>query len=175
MMHYQSVMERCRNAQGIFQAKAFREWRGLPPTCRMSELMRTWRAADEGSMVGNLGERRIPTSYRYCTVPNYSVPVRVWHLRGRPVQIDAEDFSSAIIDIALLSHLGPPDEKLDARFGYTILPEGEWFYGKRGLSLIYAQAENRIVAVAAFVPMDLKHYVERVRIDHSTEQMLRTY
>lgn len=163
----------CRDALIAFQSKDFAHWRGLPRHCDLSELLRLWPAADSGAMLGPLGRECNSTSYRYCAVPGYGQPVRVWYVDRLVVQIDVDDPLPDQPATTLLTQLGNPDARLDARYGYASLAQGEWFYGLRGLSLLCLQEEDRIEALSAFMPTRLEDYQEHMRVDRSAHPTTR--
>jgi hypothetical protein len=172
MMPQQSSRS-CREVLEIFQDKDLVQWPGLPMHCDFFELLQLWPAADAGALLGPLGRECHPTSYRYCAVPGYEMPVRVWYARGIVVQIDVDDPLRGRSAKTLLTQLGTPDARLDARYGYAAIEQGEWFYGHRGLSLLCLEEEDLIAALSGFALVGLGYYRERLRIDRGAHPMVK--
>lgn len=171
MTQHLATTIQCYEALEIFQKKDFSEWTGLPSTCLLSDLLQLWAPADEGAMIGPLGDKRISTSYRYCSVPGYNDPVRVWTMRGRILQIDVEDPLPDYSARTLLEQLGAPEAKIDATYGFAYLGQGEWFYGERGLSLIFMAEDDRIKTLSVFVSSDIYYYIDLLRIERDSRPL----
>lgn len=171
MMQANPDGKHCHETLTTFGEKAFGEWHGLAPDCKLSELARLWPVADAGAMLGPLGSEHRATSYDYYEVPGYAQPVRVWHVRGNIIEMDVEDPLPGQSAATLLNQLGAPDVKTDVHYGYAHFHEGEWFYGRRGLSLLYVAQEDRFQALAVFPPTTLAHYSQRLRIERGARPM----
>ncbi len=163
-MSYEAAAMKCRKALDIFQRKNFSTWKGLPPGCLLSDLLQLWPSVDEGALFDSLGKNCVSTSYRSCLVPDYYNPVRIWERQGHILQLDVDDPLPDTSAGSLLTQLGDPEVKIDAGYGFASLTQGEWFYGKCGLSLLYVEEEDRIEALSVFIPSELTLYVENLRI-----------
>jgi hypothetical protein len=163
----------CRVALNIFETQAFGDWQGLPRDCKLNCIERLWQIMDAGVMLGSLGSKHHSTFYDYYRVPAYAQPVRVWHIRGTVKQIDVESPLPRQSAEALLDLLGAPELKSDARYGFASFPEGEWFYGQRGLSVLHFAQEAHIQAMSAFPPTTFADYEQHLRIERSARPMPR--
>lgn len=170
-MRITSPDNHCRAALNIFAGQTFGDWRGLPADCGLNTLARLWQAMDAGVMLGSLGSKRCSTFYDYYRVPAYAQPVRVWHAHGSVKQIDVDDPLPEQSAETLLNRLGAPEVKSDVSYGFASFPEGEWFYGQRGLSVLYIAQEDRIQTLAVFPPTTFADYEQHLRIERAAHPM----
>lgn len=99
-------------------------------------------------------------------IEGYDKPVRIWLDGDQVLLIDAEYPELATGGVpALIEAIGPPQAKLDAFLGTFMIPESEWVYAERGLTL-YINPENNIpLRLAVYPPTTLDGYRERLRMD----------
>jgi hypothetical protein len=156
------------NAQAALRAFArrdFHDWRGLAPNTSLGETAAIFEVDDDWRGVAKLGSDRREATWVSAQVEGYEKAVRVWLDEALVLLIDAESPTLLTGLPMLLRAIGTPEAKLDSYLGTFPLPESEWVYPGRGLTL-YVNPENGILLrLAVFAPATLDVYRRRLRLD----------
>lgn len=165
---------RRRSAQAALRAFArrdFHDWRGLAPDTSLSDAVAVFEDDDDWRGAGKLGSERRASRWASVAVEGYEKGVRVWLDEDLVILIDGESPTLATPLPVLLQDIGQPEAKLDSYLGTLLIPESEWVYAGRGLTL-YVNPENGILLrVAVFVPTTLDDYRQRLQLDLQTRRL----
>lgn len=157
-----------KNAQAALRAFArrdFRQWRGLSPHTSFADVAAVFEIDDDWRGAGTLGSERREATWASVGLEGYEKGVRVWLDENLVILIDGELTELATELSVLLQDTGEPEAKLESYLGTFPIPESEWVYAARGLTL-YVNPENGILLrVAVFVPTTLDVYRQRLRLD----------
>lgn len=154
----------CTEALNLFVNKEFEQWSGLPYECQTTDIFSVFPPVVEDVAVGKLGSEYIPTSYKVCVVENYDEPVEVWFKNNGIVKIEAKyPQLSANQSQAITKALGKPTDKLDYYFDILMIPNGEWVYAERGISLFFNADGTGLVSLSVFYPSSLDNYKKTIR------------
>jgi hypothetical protein len=153
----------CGAAVKAFLEKRFAELRGLPGACPVGDVATQLGAEARPDSSGWLGERAQQASFRMAAAPGYSEPIRVWHDRGALLMLDAQYPEPPGGWQRLSAALGPPEAKLDYRWGVVTVVGGEWVYASRGLTVFLTPALDTVIRLLAFTPKPLPAYRQAMR------------
>jgi len=152
----------CASQVKAFREKRFADLRGLPAACRLNDVA-TELGVRPGASSGWLGEQQRQLSFQVAVVPGFAEPIRVWYDQGFVLLLDAEYPEPPGDWAALRTALGPPEVKLDYRWGVVNVVGGEWFYPARGLTIFLTPALDKVIRVATFAPTPLATYRQSLR------------
>src|SRR5271167_3176520 len=150
-----------------FAARDFREWQGLAPETSLADVAAicdadmTWRAG------AWLGEAHRRAEWVNATFREYPMGVRIWVEPGqdRVLLMDTE-FPVLVTDLpVLLTTLGTPSAKLDSYLGTFCLPESEWTFPSRGLTLYVNPETQRLLRLGVYPATSLEDYRRSLRLD----------
>lgn len=154
----------CQEALNLFANKEFEQWHGLPSECESSDIFSVFPPLVEDVAVGKLGSEYLPTFYKVCVVENYDEPVKVWFKDNAIVKIEAKyPQLSTDESQAIAKALGQPTAKLDYYFDIMMIPNGEWVYAERGISLFFNADGTSLVNLSVFYPTSLDNYPRNIR------------
>ena len=107
-------------------------------------------------------------------MPGFAEPIRVWSDQGVLLLLDGEYPEPPGDWTALRAALGPPEAKLDYRWGVVKVAGGEWVYPARGLTIFLTPTLDNVVRVATFAPTPLAAYRQSLRpVSQLEERPLR--
>jgi hypothetical protein len=155
----------CMESLHAFAARAFADWRGLLSPCLIEDALHILVPQDEWIGAGNLGSSALAASYRFCRVPSYPTPVRVWFADSEVRLIEAEGPLESLSFTDLTRQLGEPEARLDSWYGFAAVEKGEWVYATRGIAVSCGPSGIEVSRLYAFAPMSVQDYVRRLRID----------
>jgi hypothetical protein len=156
-----------QKAMQIFAARDFFSWRGLAPETRLSDLA-TFCEGDTGSRIrARLGESHRSAEFVSVNFKEYEAGVRAWLALGEDrVQLMDAEYPSLETDLpSLLRVLGAPASKLDSYLGTFRLPESEWVFPSRGLTLYVNPETKTLLRLAVYPVTDLESYRRDLRLD----------
>jgi hypothetical protein len=139
---------------------------------RLAGGLHARRPAHGGLEVGNdepvqtLGEAQMQASYRNAHSDAFSENPQVWLRDGAVVRISVPLPELPELP-ALLSKLGAPEAKLDV-WAATVpqrIPESEWVWPSRGITLIMSGGQPPAEQLIVFAPTTLAHYRAQLRYD----------
>ena len=155
----------CQKVLKAYARRDFADWRGLPADCTVDEVLHVFNAQDEWIGSGNLGLDAVSANYRYCLVPSFNAPVRVWFVPKRVLQLEAENPPDDLTTTALESALGEPLAKLDSYFGVALIEQNEWVYPERGIAFNTQSEGTGITRLCVFAPTTLESYRHKIRLN----------
>jgi hypothetical protein len=157
-----------RSAQAAlrtFARRDFRDWRGLAPDTSLGDAAAAFEVDDDWRGSGKLGSDRREATWVSAAIEGYEEAARVWLDESLVLLIDAESPTLTTPLPVLLEAVGTPEAKLTSYLGTFPIPESEWVYTGRGLTL-YVNPENGILLrVAVYTATTLAVYRERLRLD----------
>ena len=155
----------CTDGLHAFAARAFADWRGLLSPCLIEDVLQVFTPQDEWIGAGTLGSNALAVSYRFCHVPSYAAPVRVWFAGSEVRLIEAEGPLEGMSFTQLTRHLSEPEAKLDSWYGFAAVEQGEWVYAAKGIAVSCGPSSREISRLYVFAPMPVQDYVRNLRID----------
>lgn len=154
----------CEEALILFTNKEFEQWHGLPSECQISDIFSLFKSITEDASVGKLGSEYIPSFYKVYVLENYNEPIQVWFKDNAILKIEAKyPQLSANQYQAITKALGEPTDKLDYYFDILMIPNGEWVYPKRGISLFLNADGTGLVNLSVYHPTSLETYKRNIR------------
>jgi hypothetical protein len=164
-MYANGAHSREQAALAVFAGRDFREWKGLAPNTSLADAAAVFTVDDGWRGKGRLGDDRREATWVSAAVDGYDKAVRIWLDLDRVILMDAESPTLATDLPTLLQTIGAPEAKLDAYLGTFLIPESEWVYPGRGLTL-YVNPENGILLrLAVFVSTTPDVYRRSLRLD----------
>jgi hypothetical protein len=155
----------CMDSLHAFAAKAFADWRGLLSPCLIEDALHILMPQDEWIGTGSLGSDALAASYRFCRVPSYPAPVRVWFADSEVRLIEAEGPLESLSFAQLTRQLGEPEARLDSWYGFAAVEKGEWVYAARGIAVSCGPSGREVSRLYVFAPISVQDYVQDVRIN----------
>jgi hypothetical protein len=155
---------RCSEVVEMFARQDFAAWRGLPPDCTVGEVLERFAPQDDWIGFAQLGSDFVAASYRYCRVPSYGTPVRIWFIDERVVELEAMDLAKMTDVQELADVLGQPPARLDSYLGVVLVENGEWVYPERGLAFSTDSSGQHVSRLSVFASTDLEGYRRRLRV-----------
>ncbi len=138
-------------------------WRGLPE-CTVAELEQILSTAhDSWRGGGYVGEDHRLLSWLSASGGDFPDSIRVWLDGDHVVMMDAEILGHPSDLRPLLTKLGAPAAKLDARSGGVLLKGSEWVYPDRGLTLFVEPYNHAPLRVAVYPRTTLQEYRKKFR------------
>jgi hypothetical protein len=147
-----------------FAGRDFRDWRGLAPNTSLTDVAAVLEV-DDWSGAGSLGSERREATWVNAAVEGFEHAVRVWLDENLVLLLDAESPTLATELPDLLRALGTPEAKLDSYLGTFPIPESEWVYPGRGLTLYVNPANGILLRLVVFAPTTLEVYRQHLRLD----------
>jgi hypothetical protein len=137
-------------------------WDGLPPGCRPHELFPELPDSTSDWAQRPLGDGFERAAFALAELPGYYRPT-----------VSARDDVVVLFDgmnpelrdgfEALAADLGAPAARLDYRHGTLPVPDGEWIYGSRGLTLFVNTTADTALHVALYPTTTTEEYLEALR------------
>jgi len=153
------TVERCRVPLSRFLSRELSDWRGLPSHCRERDLEALFPLRP-GEGATRLGVDLVSYRFRVLEWPGLLEPVHLLFasdiLRMLRTGLWSTDRSECD---RLLGELGQPDSRVDLAFGVTWIPDGDWVYASRGLTLSVIPDTGLIAGVEAYPPGTLQSYL----------------
>ena len=144
-------------------SRDFKQSTGLPEGCLLSDLTEIGVQIKEGEGVARLGQRK--TNFRMLVVEGYEHAVRVWLAAEKVLLLDVK-YPQIDPDLpTLVAQWGEPAAKLGSYLGTLLLPESEWVYPQRGVTLFINPKNNILLRLAVYPPTTLESYQERLRLN----------
>jgi hypothetical protein len=137
------------------------EFNGLAAKCSLAALSAEWAPLDDWQGAGFLGERQLSRQFLYLALGGLSKAARVWFDEELVTLVDLADPALNWADVLAL---GDPAARFDTRWKGTAIPEGEWVYPQRGLSLHVRPAAGRCFHLVAFAPTTLREFLTDSRL-----------
>lgn len=138
--------------------------RGLPRVCRVPDLGPVLRSTGRGA-VGWLGEPAYGQQvrpYQLLRADGFSDLPRAWLDGEQVILLDVDEPALA----ASPAGLGPPDTRLDYPWDVFVLPDAEWVYASRGLSIAVNPDNGIVLRIAVFAPTTVDTYRRTLRLVH---------
>jgi len=137
------------------------DFNGLAGDCSLAAVAAEWPPLDDWQGAGFLGERQHARRFQYLTLAGFSQAARVWFDQDRVMLVDLTD---PALDWADVLALGDPAARIDTSWKGTAIPEGEWVYPNRGLSLHVRPATGKCFHLVAFAPTTLKDFLAEYQL-----------
>jgi hypothetical protein len=137
-------------------------WRGLPEGCRPNDLFEELSNDTSHWAIRPLGESFERAAFAVLDIPGYYRPT-VSVRDGVVVLFDGMNPEPAGGLEPLVADLGSPAAKLDSRHGTLSVPEGEWAYPLRGLTLFVNTTGETALHVALYSATTLQEYLRLLR------------
>jgi hypothetical protein len=153
----------CADALRAIQARDFRSWGGLPPTCTPERIAGVFPR--EGGSEGRRHLGSVEASFWPARALEYKEPLEIHVAGGRVVRIDAvrPDLSGGLA--AHLAALGEPAAKRRYYDDVIKIDDGEWVWPERGIA-IYLNPDHRFVnRIALFRATDLPTYQRELELN----------
>ncbi len=154
-------MTDCEKAKQMITAGDFREWKGFPEGC-------DWTAWT-GSLPVDWQEvmrRPLGTSFRngyqlFFELKRYEHP-SLSFAESKPILFESRGPELLAFD-SLLIALGKPKARLDWDYGTLPLPQCEYIYPERGITLFMNLEGDRALHIALYAATTQKDYVANLR------------
>ncbi len=168
-------MNRWQETVDQFVQRDFRAWRGLPADGSLEDIRRYFPAADQGIGQATLGQEK--RNFLVLPVAGYDGPVRAWFIPdSEEVLLLDGAYPELAPDLAaLLASLGEPALKLDSYWGTLAVPQGEWVYPDRGLTLFLSDEGHAVYHLAVFTPVSAADYQENLRLSLRKRRLPRGF
>jgi hypothetical protein len=153
----------CAEAFSAFAAKRFVSWNGLHPDCGLEALTAIAPTLNEGVGREPVGRSGRWVSFRAVVFDDYTEPARAWFDGDRLIMLDVDYPQLRASPEDWLRELGDPEARLDCYWDLLALPQGEWAYPSRGLSVLVNLQTRTWLRVIAFAPTTLAAYVDHLR------------
>lgn len=164
-----------QEALRAFAARDFRAWQGLAPETSLADVAAvcdvdtTWRAS------ARLGEAHRRAEWLGGTFREYELGIRIWVEPGqhRVLLMDTES-PVLVTDLpVLLQTLGTPEAILDSYLGTFCLPESEWAFASRGLTLYVNPETQQLLRLAVYPATSVEDYRRNLRLDLQMKRLPR--
>ena len=143
-----------------FAAGDLATWTGLPAGCTDRDLAAVFSGGGGPGGDGRLSH--LPTKFRTYSAGDPERPIEAWFDSTDTVLLINWVAPAVAGDVAaLLTALGPPEQKLEPGVGYHASAH-QWIYASRGLTLWVRERRNEIARVAVYRPTTAADYENRL-------------
>ncbi len=145
-----------------FAKRDFKNWRGLPSSCSLADVIRHFRRLNDGCGQARLGQRK--SSFVMVMAEEYCNPIRLW-LCGRQVlalDVAVPELTPQLPSLQAV--LGEPTTKLDCYLGYLRYEQAEWVYPERGLAIFVNPESQRLERIVVFRSTTIDIYKAQFRV-----------
>ena len=163
-----------QNTKAVLEAFArrdFRDWQGLPTGTSLRDVSTVFDIDDDMTGAGKLGSDRRAATWVIAAAEGYENGVRIWLDEDSVLLLDGDSPVFETDLHTLLQSLGEPDAKLDSYHRTFSIPESEWVYAGRGLTLYVDSEDGTLWRVVGFVPTTLDQYKQTLRLDLQTRRL----
>ncbi|MDH3600590.1 MAG: hypothetical protein OEU26_13220 [Candidatus Tectomicrobia bacterium] len=144
------------------KTRDFVGWNGLPASCAPSDLFDDFPVDPSDRPVRPLGELFQPSVFVLLDIDGYYRPTA--SIRDNELVL----FDGMTPDLLggfarLRDDLGGPAARLDWFYGTLEIPNGEWVYPERGITIFLNTSTDKALHIAVYQRTDLDNYVSTLR------------
>lgn len=151
-------------------ARDYRNWKGLPAGCRVSQVDAALPRLRDEHGIGKLGKANHPAMFRMHVAQGYPRNLKVWFREDHVVLIEADLPKLAYPSSDLLKSLGEPEARIDTHLDVLPVSGGAWVYAKRGITVFLDVGLTEVMRLALYPPCSLKEYLEEVHPDRQMRE-----
>lgn len=151
----------CREALRIIEQRDFVSWKGLPD-CIVSDIFTSFDMSKTG--LERLGSKKIRTKKRlvgpfggYAYAVAFAREGRLILFQGLYLEMEETLVKT------LVTALGEPESRERWWLGTAHMPNTEWIYPDRGITLFLNSAGNHLTYILLYAPTTLEYYMQYLR------------
>lgn len=152
----------CAEVRRAIEGRDFLGWTGLPADCQAREIFPDLPEELTGRPVRYLGDEFRPATFVLLTVEGYYRPMASFN-EDRLVMFDGMNPELSGGFAPLKADLGEPPVRLDWFYGTLPIPNGEWAYTTRGITVFLNTNADKVLHLAVYHPTTPDDYMKAVR------------
>jgi hypothetical protein len=160
-------MDTCEVAIHNILNREFTNWRGFPENCNFEMLTGKLTKDIDSLPIFRLGNKFNEVRKLKLNLEGYYAP-SVYFYNGKLFLFEAMILALSESDSILINSLGEPEKILDWDFGLLPLPNSEFIFAKRGITLFLDSTHSKIHQIALYKPTTSEEYIAKIRPTYIT-------
>lgn len=152
----------CTDIRNAIAARDFIGWQGIPPSCSAKDLFDNIPDDLSGRPSRPLGDDFQASVFVLLELDGYYRPMASFR-DNKLILFDGMNPELKDGFAPLYNDFGEPAARLDWHYGTLAIPNGEWIYPERGITVFLNTTADKVLHIALYQATNLREYQRALR------------